>query len=40
MIVIPKASSEAHLKENMDVFDWSLSAEEMERMGRLSERLR
>ena len=29
MIVIPKASSGGHLKENMDLFDWSLSSEEM-----------
>ncbi len=40
MVVIPKASSEGHLKENMDVFDWSLSAEEMEQVSRLSERIR
>lgn len=32
IIVIPKASSEEHLRENQDVFEWSLSAEEMERI--------
>jgi 2,5-diketo-D-gluconate reductase B len=30
MIVIPKSSSEDHLRENMDVFDWKLTAKEME----------
>ena len=35
MVVIPKASSEGHLKENMDVFDWFLSAEDMERVNKL-----
>lgn len=29
MAVIPKASSKAHLRENMDVFEWALSPEEM-----------
>ena len=29
MVVIPKASSRAHLEENMDVFGWALSPEEM-----------
>ncbi len=32
MVVIPKASSKAHLQENMDLFDWALSADEMARM--------
>merc|ERR1712139_628654 len=27
--VIPKASSATHLKENIDLFDWKLSAEDM-----------
>jgi diketogulonate reductase-like aldo/keto reductase len=36
IIVIPKAGSKAHLKENMDVFGWSLSIEEMERIGAMS----
>ena len=29
MNVIPKASSELHLRANLDVFDWSLSEDEM-----------
>ena len=29
VIVIPKASSEEHLRENMNLFDWELSEEEM-----------
>lgn len=29
MVVIPKASSGAHLQENMDLFGWALSPEEM-----------
>ncbi len=29
MVVIPKASSKAHLEENMDVFGWALGPEEM-----------
>ena len=29
MVVIPKASSRAHLQENMDVFEWALSPEEI-----------
>ena len=32
MVVIPKASSRAHLQENMDLFDWALSGAEMERI--------
>jgi 2,5-diketo-D-gluconate reductase A len=35
MVVIPKASSEGHLKENMDVFDWFLSEVDMERVDKL-----
>jgi diketogulonate reductase-like aldo/keto reductase len=35
MVVIPKASSEGHLKENMDVFNWSLSEADMEQVSRL-----
>jgi diketogulonate reductase-like aldo/keto reductase len=33
--VIPKASSEAHLRANMDIFDWSLTDEEMARIDAL-----
>lgn len=32
LIVIPKASSEAHLKENIEIFDFELSAEEIEKI--------
>ncbi len=35
LIVIPKASSDAHLRENLDLFDWELTPEEMERINRL-----
>jgi diketogulonate reductase-like aldo/keto reductase len=30
IVVIPKASSEEHLRSNMDIFDWSLSDDEMD----------
>ncbi len=30
LVVIPKASSEPHLKENMQIFDWELSEEDIE----------
>lgn len=29
IVVIPKASSEKHLKENMDIFDWKLDKEDI-----------
>jgi diketogulonate reductase-like aldo/keto reductase len=32
IVAIPKASSDAHLLENLDVFDWQLSAEATERL--------
>ena len=32
VIVIPKASSRAHLQANLDLFDWRLGAEEMARL--------
>jgi diketogulonate reductase-like aldo/keto reductase len=35
---IPKASTRAHLGENIDVFDFELSRDEMERLGGLNER--
>ncbi len=34
--VIPKASSETHLRENMDVFDWTLTEEDMRRLDSLT----
>lgn len=36
MIVIPKATSEAHLRENMDIFDWELSPEQDRRIRALA----
>ena len=35
MIVIPKASSTAHLRDNLDLFDWKLGEEEMGRLDRV-----
>ena len=35
MIVIPKSSSEEHLKANMDIFDWKLSEEDIEQINEL-----
>jgi diketogulonate reductase-like aldo/keto reductase len=32
IIAIPKASSEAHLQDNMDIFSWTLDEEEMKRI--------
>lgn len=37
--VIPKASSEIHQKENLDIFDFELSADDMEVVRQLSKRL-
>ena len=31
MVVIPKANSKSHLQENLDLFDWVLSPDEMAR---------
>ena len=36
MIIIPKASSRAHLQANLDVFDWSLSENEMQSIDRIA----
>lgn len=36
MVVIPKASSKAHMKENLALFDWELTAEEMSEIDNLS----
>jgi 2,5-diketo-D-gluconate reductase B len=35
--VIPKASSEKHQRENLDIFDFELNAEDMQRISALSE---
>lgn len=35
-IVIPKASSESHIKEDMDIFDWKLSEEDMRKIDDIS----
>ena len=35
MIVIPKASSTSHLRDNLDLFDWQLGEEEMGRLDRV-----
>lgn len=32
LIVIPKASSTAHLRDNLDLFDWQLGDEELARL--------
>jgi diketogulonate reductase-like aldo/keto reductase len=36
--VIPKASTEKHQKENLDIFDFELSGEDMEKIRELSKR--
>ena len=36
IIVIPKASSEVHLRQNMGLFDWELEGAEMQQIGALS----
>ncbi len=35
IVAIPKASSEAHLRDNMDIFSWTLDEAEMQRIDRL-----
>lgn len=40
LIVIPKASSETHLAENMRLFDWELSLEDEQRIDFLGEKNR
>jgi len=40
IIVIPKASSENRLRENMDIFDWSLTAEQQARIDAIGEQKR
>ncbi|MFB3041556.1 MAG: aldo/keto reductase [Candidatus Poribacteria bacterium] len=36
IIAIPKSSSESHLRENLDMFDWNLTPEEMEQINNIS----
>ena len=38
VVPIPKANDRAHLAENLDVFDFELTASEVERLGALNER--
>jgi diketogulonate reductase-like aldo/keto reductase len=38
--VIPKASSEKHLKENLDVFDFSIDPEDMQKIDQLNQNKR
>jgi diketogulonate reductase-like aldo/keto reductase len=35
---VPRALEKAHIAENLDVFDWSLSGEEMRRISALRSR--
>ena len=36
MVVLPKSRSEKHMKENLDMFGWELSEEDMKRIGSLN----
>ena len=36
LVVVPKASSRAHLKQNLDVFDFSLDEKDLEKIGNIS----
>lgn len=38
--VIPKASSEVHLKENLNIFDFKLAVDEMNKINKLNKHLR
>lgn len=40
MIIIPKGTSEAHLKENLDVFEFQLSSEDMDKIASLNQNKR
>ena len=40
LIAIPKASSEKHLRENIDIFDWSLTADEITAIGNIPTEMR
>jgi len=39
-IVIPKASSEAHLRENMEIFNWDITSEDEQRIDEIEQRHR
>jgi diketogulonate reductase-like aldo/keto reductase len=36
IVVIPKAASEAHQRDNMELFDWALSDAEMTALGQIA----
>jgi diketogulonate reductase-like aldo/keto reductase len=38
IVVIPKASSEDHLNENLDIFDWAISEEDVKRLDSLAKK--
>jgi diketogulonate reductase-like aldo/keto reductase len=38
VVVIPKASSENHLNENLDIFDWAISEEDVKRLDLLTKK--
>jgi diketogulonate reductase-like aldo/keto reductase len=40
LVVIPKSSSETHLKQNMEIFDWELDGEDIEKMDSIKRRHR
>jgi diketogulonate reductase-like aldo/keto reductase len=40
VVVIPKASSENHLKENLGIFGWKLSKEDIKRIDSLNKNKR
>jgi diketogulonate reductase-like aldo/keto reductase len=39
-VVIPKSSSESHLRENMDIFDWGLLKNDMEKIDKIEKQKR
>ena len=38
LVIIPKTSSEKHMRENLEIFDFSLSIEEMEKIDSLNDK--